>query len=392
MSSEVFVFVVCGSKEHIETLHLSLKALKLYSKKDIYVLTDSTRNEIPIDHYSIIDIETSKKYNSHQASIFLKTGIHQFLPKGKLYCYLDTDVIAVDKFCDNIFKQYISPISFAADHCKIQAFSSYAVNCSCLNKCAKDRDAYFASVNKHDRNSELTSTTAISYQKKIEEWYGEIKKSFLVKSFYAIRYYLSFPKFWLNKEIYFDKKRKLWATNSGEIVKYRLDVKSIAKEANLKYTLWFNEWKNKKGENIFKIDCDHLTDAIYETFKVEVKDKNWQHWNGGVFLFNEGSHNFLNKWHNKSIQIFNEPEWKTRDQGTLIATAWELGLQNHPTLSKEWNFIADFYNNNLVVSKETNFISDDLFKTTYKAKFVHIFHEWGNEKWEVWSWIKSKIH
>jgi hypothetical protein len=391
MGNEVYVFVVCGSKGHIETLYLCLKALKSFSKKKILVLTDSSRNEIDVIHDDIIDIKTPEEYNHHQASIYLKTGIYQFLPKGRLYCYLDTDVIAIEKTCDDIFKQYKSPIIFAPDHCKVQAFSSYAVNCGCLDKCSEDREAYFESVKKHDKNVKLKNSVAKDYQKKIEDWYAELQKSFLTKGFYAVRYYLSFPKFWLNKEVYFDKRRKLWSTKDGEIVKYQLDVKSIAKEANLKYTLWFNEWKNRKGENIFNTDCDHLTEAIKNTFNVEVKDKNWQHWNGGVFLFNDDSDSFLTAWHEKSIQVFNSPVWKTRDQGTLIATAWEFRLQNHPTLSKEWNFIADFYNNNLAVSKETDTISDDLFKTTCKAKFIHVFHQWGNENWEVWNWVKMKL-
>ena len=391
MKNELYVFVVCGSKEQIETLRLSLKALKLFSRKNIYVITDSTRNEIEIIHDSIIDVKTPTQYNNHQASIYLKTGIYQFLPKGHIYCYLDSDVIAIDSDCDAIFNEYITPISFAPDHCKTQAFSAYAVNCGCLDECADDRVAFFKSLKKYENNDQLLSPDAKSFRKKIEDKYNEIQKSFLSKAFYALRYYLSFPKFWLSKEVYFDKKRRLWAKKSGEIVKYELDVKSIAKEANLKYTLWFNEWKNNKGKNIFKTDCDHLTKAILNTFQIEIKERNWQHWNGGVFLFNDNSHDFLSSWHNKSLEIFNFQPWKTRDQGTLIATAWEFGLQNHPTLSKEWNFIADFHNKNLVVSKETDTISDDLFKTTYTAKFIHVFHEWENEKWEVWKWLKTKL-
>ena len=390
MSKEVYVFVVCGSNEHIDTLHLSLKALLYFSKKEVLVLTDKTRNEIEIFHDNIIDVKTPKEYNHHEASIYLKTGIHQFLPKGNSYCYLDTDVIALNETCDEIFKQYVSPISFAPDHCEIQAFSANAVNCGCLYKCSEDREAYHKSFKNHDKNSELTSPLVKTYQKRVEDWYGDLQKSFLTKVFYTVRYYMSFPKFWLNKEIYFDKKRKLWATKDGQIFKYELDVKSIAREANLKYTLWYNEWRNKKGQNIFKTDCDHLTQAIYNTFQINVKEKNWQHWNGGVFLFDDDSHEFLSSWFKKSIQVFDEPEWRTRDQGTLIATVWEFTLQDHPTLSKEWNFIADFHNNQLVVSNETDELSDDLFKTTYKPKFAHVFHEWGNQKWEVWNWVLAK--
>ena len=93
MNNEFYVFVVCGSKEHIDTLHLSLKALTSFSEKDVLVLTDSTRNEIDVIHDSIIDVQTPIEYNHHQASIYLKTGIHRFLPIGNLYCYLDSNGI-----------------------------------------------------------------------------------------------------------------------------------------------------------------------------------------------------------------------------------------------------------------------------------------------------------
>lgn len=390
MTKDVFVFVVCGSKEHIDTLHFSLAYLKRFSEKSIVVLTDSSRNEINIEHTYVIDVNTPEHFNHHQASIYLKTGIHKFLPKGKRYCYLDTDVVALNESCDDIFKEYQAPITFAPDHCKVRSFSPYAVNCKCLEKCAKDRENFAKTFKKYDRTEEIKSKFVKEQQEKIEALYLRIQKSFLIKIIYALKYYLSYPRFWLDKNLYFDKRKKLWATRNGDIVKYELDVKSIAREANLKYTLWFNKWKNSSGDSIFEFDCDHLTDYISDTFQINVLEKNWQHWNGGVFLFDDKSIDFLNSWHHKTMHIFNLSEWKTRDQGTLIATAWEFELQNHPTLSKEWNFIADFHNNQLVLSKETNSISDDLFKTNYQPKFIHVFHEWGNTKWEVWNWIKSK--
>jgi len=390
MTKEVFVFVVCGSKEHIDTLHFSLEYLKKYSKKTIIIITDSNRNEVDVLHDTLVDINTPAHFNHHQASIYLKTGIHQFLPKGHLYCYLDTDVVALNSECDDIFGQYQFPITFAPDHCKVRSFSSYAVNCGCQDRCAEDRENFKKSLNNYDKNDKLSSSIAIKQRRKIEEKYNQIQQSFLAKFFYAIKYYLSFPKFWLDKNLYFDKNKRYWATKDGVVVKYELDVKSIAKEANLKYTLWFNKWKNKDGYNIFDLSCDHLIEQIQETFKVKVAESNWQHWNGGVFLFDDKSCDFLNAWHQKTMQIFNLPAWKTRDQGTLIATVWEFELQNHPTLSKEWNFIADFHNNQLVLSKETDSLSDDLFKTNYKPKFIHVFHEWGNDKWDVWNWVVSK--
>ena len=89
MSKNIFVFVVCGAKEHIDTLHFSLNYLKRYSKCEIIVLTDSKRNEIKIKHNHVLEATAPKHFSHHQASIYLKTGIHKFLPKGNNYCYFD---------------------------------------------------------------------------------------------------------------------------------------------------------------------------------------------------------------------------------------------------------------------------------------------------------------
>ena len=90
-----------------------------------------------------------------------------------------------------------------------------------------------------------------------------------------------------------------------------------------------------------KGQCDHLRDAIHSKFRVPVSDPNWQHWNGGVFLFDSESAAFLDKWHAYTCAIFKDSYWKTRDQGTLIATVWSFGLQNQPTLDRKYNYIVD---------------------------------------------------
>ena len=80
---------------------------------------------------TIIDIETPREFNNHQASIYLKTAINKFLEKGNNYCYLDGDIVAVDPKVDEIFNHFVSPVSFGSDHCKINEFSPHAINCSC---------------------------------------------------------------------------------------------------------------------------------------------------------------------------------------------------------------------------------------------------------------------
>lgn len=391
MNKNIFVFVVCGAAEHIDTLHLSLKYLKHFSKNEIIVVTDSSRNEIAVNHHHIIDVKVDGKYNHHQASIYLKTGLHKFLPKGNNYCYLDTDVIALSANCDDIFNEFIAPIRFAPDHCKVRKFSAYAVNCNCAIEWKKNRDLFNKVIENSDRNREIKDTYLQQQSKVLQLIFDEIKKSFKLKIINAVKFLLSYPRFKLNENFYFDRVKRTWHLNSGEIVLYEVNIKKIEQLTGLKYSKWNRKWLDKNGDDIWLDECNHLTEYIADTFQIHVDEKNWQHWNGGVFLFNDESHQFLEAWFNKTMHIFTLPNWKTRDQGTLIATAWEFGLSNHPTLSKQWNFIADYYNNGLMLDEEKGLITDDGFKTSYKPVFMHVYHNWGKQDWNIWQWISTKF-
>ena len=390
MGKEIFVFVVCGGKEHIDTLHFSLKYLRKFSENEIVVVTDKSRNEIEIEHSQIVDVKTPLNYTHHQASIYLKTGIHKFVPKGNLYCYLDTDVVAVSNNCNGIFKEFVSPIRFAADHCDLKAFSAYAVNCNCLQKNEANRSKFLEELEKVDRNKSLQSFSQRLNRAKIQKAYDDLGGSLLKKLEVAIRYKLSLKKFRLNESFTLNKQAKEWILSSGEVVKYETDYTALERATEIKLSKWKGQWLNSKNENIFDTTCNHLAEQISKTFDITVDDKNFQHWNGGVFLFNDESEQFLEAWHTKTLKIFDLKYWKTRDQGTLIATVWEFGLQNHSVLGKEWNFIADYYNPKLFCDLKNNKISDNLFETIFEPHFMHIYHHWADQNWDVWNWIENK--
>lgn len=389
MSKEVFVFVVCGTKEHTDTLHLSLKYLKKYSSKEIWVVTDSSRNEDRINHSTVIDIKTPEHLTHHQASIYLKTGIHKFIPNGNRYCYLDTDVLAVSSTCDSIFDEFIPPIRFAADHCKVRKFSSYAVNCGCLTSRQHDRKKFNDFVHAVQSNTIIDERLKVK-GKLLQHEFDLLKKSSVKKVLTALRYFSSYPVFKFNKDFYFNKKTRTWHDSNGDVVMYEMDIARMQKETGLTYNKWTQRWLNKQGEDIWFDECNHLIDYIAEDFGIDVKNKNWQHWNGGVFLFNDSSHHFLQAWHDKTMNIFTMPRWKTRDQGTLIATTWEFGLSEHPTLPKEFNFIADYNNNGVQVDKTTDQLTDDGFSTSHQACFVHVYHHWMDKSWPIWQWVETK--
>jgi hypothetical protein len=121
-------------------------------------------------------------------------------------------------------------------------------------------------------------------------------------------------------------------------------------------------------------------------FQIDVKDTNWQHWNGGLFLFNDASSAFLSMWHKLTLAAFELPNWKTRDQGTLIATVWKLGLENQPVLTKKWNFLADANNEHLTFEGKGTF-NDGSSIYSFDVALIHIYHRFGDETWDLWNHI-----
>lgn len=383
MNKNIFIFVVCGAREHIDTLHFSLDYLKKYSKNEIWILTDSTRNEIPIIHDKIVDIVTPSDFDHHQASIFLKTGIHHYFPKGNNYCYLDTDIIAMSPAVDEIFNQFQSPISFAPDHCTMEQFSAYAVNCDCQDL----YNHYNEKLNNH--LSEIDPLRNTDNQKLIENRkqlvsYYQKHDSFLSKLFLSIRFVLNRKRFEIDHGLYFERINKVWKNKDGEIFMNYFKWPKASKTVGLKWNFFKGYPQLPDGRNLWKMECAHLIDYIQSDFDIKIDNYHFQHWNGGVFLFNDSSHDFLETWFQSTMEIFKNPDWKTRDQGTLIKTIWEKGLENHPTLSKEWNLIADYHNPHLRWENNQVYLSPT---ESYTPAFIHVYHHFGDETWAFWNEI-----
>lgn len=384
---QVFVFVVCGGQEHIDTLNFSLQYLRHFSKKAIWVVTDNSRNEGEIQHTDIIDVETPKEMDNHQASIYLKTGLHKFLPHGNLYCYLDTDIMALDEQVDEIFKEYVPPITFAPDHCVMKYFSSSALTCSCMIDHVKLQKRIDHLQQVHNRNFGLEPSPAIDV---LHEMLESLKQNKLKSWFYTTKYNLSGNLFKMGPFVY-DKADRRWDDQDGNTVEYddwNEIVALINKELGFVYDEAEDIWKFADGKRL-NTYCTHLPGQIAKDFGVSIKDQDWQHWNGGVFLFDDQSHDFLEAWHQKCLFVFKSPDWRTRDQGALIATVWEFGLENHTTLSKKWNFIVDTNNSNLIFEADSGEFSDDDMQTVYKPSLIHVYHDFGKTDWEIWQWIEE---
>jgi hypothetical protein len=383
----VFVFVVCGAEEHIQTLHFSLKYIKTFSSNEVYVITDSKRNEIEINHDKILDIITPESLTNHQASIYLKTALHKFLPKGNTYCYLDTDVIALTRNCDEIFEEFIPPIRFASDHCLMSRFSPVAINCNC-EKSIPDRTKQFddflkENINKINYNKSITKELLL-----LEDKFRTIKRNPLLSIFYSIKSKISRNKLWLDDNFYFDKGERAWKNKAHDIVMYDIGIEEFAKKLDFSYSKEKDKWINQFGNDFWLLECNHLKEAIKNDLGIMVEDSCWQHWNGGVFLFNDASHEFLERWHQLTLKTFELQSWKTRDQGTLIATVWDFGLQNHQVLDKKWNFLAD-NNNPMLNFNHEGFFTENAWQTKHKVNFVHVYHHFGDKSWDLWNYIES---
>jgi hypothetical protein len=389
-SKNVFVFVVCGSQEHINALHYSLRALKQVSKNDIAVVTDPARNEIPVIHTKVIEVKTPPALNHHQASIFLKTALHKFLPAGNNYCYLDTDVIALDNQVDEIFQHFYPPITFAPDHCVMDKFSPSAIKCNCIEQYSKwvtELRGLFKKYKHLTRQSE----DEIKKQKLLDD-FEKIKTNKLNYAFITLQFWLSPFKFKLNDDAILHKRKQVWLDANENAILYEKEDNAIAV---IESTTDFRCDKVNRhlwtiyGHNVFDCRCNHLQEQIDKTFHIEVTDAKWHHWNGGVFLFNKQSHSFLNEWHDKTMAIFENKNWKTRDQGTLIATVWKNHLQNHPTLPMMFNLIADY--NHLTMIHKGNLVFDlNEKQKDVKPHFIHVYHHWADKNWEVWQEVERK--
>lgn len=434
-----YVFVVCGTAEHLNALHFSLEMLKRFTAYKIIVVTDFTRNELPIEHDSIIDIRTPQKFSNHQAAIYLKTKLHHILPPGYLYCYLDTDVIAIRSGVDSIFDHFRAPITFCTDHCKINTYPN-AVYDKLYDDLLEKQNHLTALGSKYQKEEARQIKLAGNHISKTQEiralfnqnrpahtqslwgksflkvafskaifWmlYGFARLSYWISLFsktdqnfsqhlerlhrFVFRAPLNFDLFIQEYGYSFDAKKQKWYDLSGHFL-YEEDlvVRSIEAETSFRWDKQAQIWQDEAGHIITQIQSNQLIHLIYDKFGIIISDDQWQHWNGGVFLFDERAQTFMEQWHQWTMQIFEDPRWEIRDQGTLTATVWKFNLQQHATLPLVYNFIADYYHPTLEYLGNFNFQLSPSDETIHPY-FIHIYHHWGDQSWQIWRDVEQLI-
>ena len=396
MKKRIFVFVVIGQKEHIDELNLSIRTLKHFTSYEIIVVTDLARNESGIEHGNILDVSTPESMTNHQAAIYLKTGLHRFLDMSHEYCYLDGDVLAVRKNVDDVFNHFIAPIIFCTDHCRLQEFSEAAIHSTFDPDILKKREvlySLFDTINQKRRRK----------RSPIKTFFERFIQFILFRLSIVIVTALTMMK---GTEI---KKHKSKSANQKRKFQYNEQIRNTFVRLNEKiyrnpsapvyYFLregFFHDrvnfrWTDARGNIILLEKSDYLADRIRQKFNVDVKEKNWQHWNGGVFLFNSESVEFMENWHQWTLEIFKDKNWQVRDQGTLVATVWKFNLEHHPTLPIEFNFIADYHHPTMKYLGNLTF-GFAKKRIIFRPVFLHIYHHWGDTEWAVWKDVKHFLN
>src|SRR6202030_596269 len=98
-----------------------------FSHLEIFVVQG--RSHYRAAHSQVIEVDLPPALDDHQASIYLKTNLLEYVDGlADRFCYLDSDVIAVNSGVDLVFDCHIGPVSFAADHVGMEVFSRWAVN------------------------------------------------------------------------------------------------------------------------------------------------------------------------------------------------------------------------------------------------------------------------
>lgn len=389
--SQCYVFVVCGERPYIDSLNTAIGFLQRNTRSGIAVITDSRRNAAEIRCERVIDVPTNPDLNHHQASVFLKTSLHRYLdPEGVRYCYLDSDVLAISHDADQVFNQAGGPIIFGADNMTLDLFSPYAAQCGCLERAREDE----AGLQKAQQ----------AYAEKLRAWNEFNRQSggdVLIEKLAAlrrdkVRNFLPLLRFGLLRALPFsskvsllgysyDKQQGVWLDAKGSKILEPINdyYDAVGRATGFRFDHRLQCWHRGDHHDVCIPRCTHLHDLIRDDYKIRIHPATWQHWNGGVFVFDQRSVAFLEHWHAETLRVFKDPRWRTRDQGTLAATVWKFGLQSAPVLNKRFNYIVDDHKPGLDLDADKGFTRDH-GRSWDHPDLVHVYHRFGDESWPLW--------
>ncbi|NLN73329.1 MAG: hypothetical protein GX140_03680 [Bacteroidales bacterium] len=396
---KTFIYAVCGDDEYIDSLNISLKTFAKRSKANILVVSDLSRNKKKIEYDKVINIEVDKSLNNHQASIFLKTSLHRYvdIEKGK-FCYIDSDILAISNEVDSIFDEDFQTIAFCTDNVRLDYFSPYAVKCNCVEEAKNRRDKLSEAQNEYKTILDNWSDFCKNEEsRKLKKLLDDCRKKPWEHLSILIPYFIK-KQIGKGEKIYFDKyfqerKTKGWYSKDGTLLLYPMEKFEdfVSRKTGFIFSTKNNFWTlQNDNHDVTVARCTHLHQAIKKDFGYEIEKANWQHANGGLFLFNRKSIDFFESWHSQTLEIFNNDFWKTRDQGTLAACFRKFGIDESTFLDKKYNFILDTYKGEIMYDANKGF-SIDSGINYHKPLMIHVFHRFGDKNWSIWNVIENEF-
>jgi hypothetical protein len=418
-NKNIFVYAVCGVDKWLDQLNISLKYLKNFSKNEIIVVTDLSRNKTEILHDNIINIKTPNEFDNKKASLFLKTSLHKILDMTNNYCYLDSHIIAVKKGVDRIFNHNYGKITFSPDFCKINKASPYLASCNCRSKRSqeqkelneifikykdyKDEGKCLTDVLEDESNLlrklkiKLTALFQVNIKKLFFKYYNESKQhrsGEIDFNFYKVFKIKLFDKFNIKEEWVYKKYNKAWLNESNEIIfcEHLQLSDYIERISGFRYDKKICEWVNKDNFIIFAEPiCNHLADMIKNEFGVSLTKPDWQHWNSSVFLFNSKSVDFLDLWHKFTLQLLRNDLTRINDITSLSAAVWKSKIQNRQNLPTEFQLIANLKANNVKYIRNGEYSIDE-GKTLISPYFINFGNGFGNNSWEIRNSVENILN
>ncbi|MEM7049889.1 MAG: hypothetical protein AAF604_09520 [Acidobacteriota bacterium] len=435
---ERFVLAVCGESAYLDQLDRALEHLARFADREVVVVTDAGRNQRPIRHHRVVEVATPEALDHRRAAIWLKTSLPKHLDPTYRYCYLDADVLAVKPGVEQVFLYDFAPAVFVSDHCRLDYFSPCAVDCGCWNAekeaRARQLDALIQSfeavepelrplrrqveeaLERHERRY-LEPPPEIAWRRdQLRDYLGRFEGRPIALAWGMITRVLrriglqQTWELWRRRDpnlvidahlgpvterirrqldVHWQESERHWLDRQGRVV--LRDVPwHVAASSEFRHDGARERWLDGGGEEVFHRRCDHLRRAIAERFGITIADGDWRHWNGGVFLFGPEADPFFERWHRMTCEIFDDSHWLDRDQGTLVAAAWSLGLEGQSTLPIEFNFLADYQRPDLEFDPRRGFSLGGR-EDWVEPFLVHVYHHWGDRDWPVWRWLDERL-
>jgi hypothetical protein len=437
---ERFVFVVCGGEPHRAELTRALAHLDRFAAVPALVVTDRRRTP-GIDAAGaaeVVDVATDPAVDDRTAALLLKTSLPRHLPPGFLYCYLDSDVLAVKPGADQAFLYRFGDVTFAPDHCRLRAYSPHAVACGCLTEASERRAARLDGLLRRFEAETPRELVPLRRRLLAELARGEERRqhppAWLERRRANVERRLAryrdrplrllfwlaagaAPRFGLRVALDLWRRRDpdavllpapgdqaaairaaLGCEWRAEEHRYRdgagrtvlVDIPwHVAQVSPFRFDAAAGVWTDGAGEAVFHAGCDHLRAAIAERLGVAIDEPDWQHWNGGVFLFDHRAAPFFETWNAMTRAVVADPRFRPRDQGALVAAVWRHGLQRQATLPVEFNYLADYQKPGLEIDPERGFTVDG--ERYVRPFFAHVYHHFGDRDWPVWRWIEAQV-